>query len=131
MINQKFETMKELFLNLGPEALTLNHYELTKTTNYGTPMLWKEFLMEPEIKQHIKTETEIIRNAELNKMTTDLKGSRSVGQAQLISALTKLNDNESVAEGPVFIYTYVPLSSEQAQAENVQEAESDPFWRRG
>ena len=56
---------------------------------------------------------------------------RSVGQAQLMSALDKIQHESNHKEGPVFIYTYVPLSSEQAQAENVQEAESDPFWRRG
>ena len=130
MTNAQFEQLKELYTNLGAEALALNHYELANKTGHGTPALWKTFLMEPEIKQYISTETAIIRNAELNKITSDLKGFRSVGQAQLISALQKLDGQNTTAEGPVFIYSYVPLSEDQKAAPNVNIETHDIFLKK-
>ena len=130
MTSTEFEKLKEIYTGLGAEALALNHYELAAKTNFGTPALWKTFLMEPEIKQYISTEAAIIRNAELNKITTDLKGSRSVGQAQLISALQKLEGQNATAEGPVFIYSYVPLSEDQKAAPNVNIEEHDIFIKK-
>lgn len=129
MTKSELNKLKDLYFELGPHAFTLNHYELTTKTNYGTPLLWKEFLLEPEIQQYISTETSIIRQTELNKITTDLKGSRSVGQAQLINALQKLNDDNITAEGPVFIYTYIPLSSDQQAAPNVVLKDTDIFLK--
>lgn len=129
MTKEQFENLKETFASLGAEGLALNHYELANKTGFGTPSLWKEFLMEPEIKQYVNTEAAIIRNAELNKITTDLKGSRSVGQAQLISALTKLDVQNTNPEGPVFIYSYVPLSEDQKAAPNVIIETKDIFLK--
>ena len=129
MTKSNFEKLKEIYLSLGPDALSLNHYELATNTKYGTPLMWKEFLMEPEMRQYINEETALIRQAELNKITTDLKGSRSVGQAQLISALQKLEDNSNINDGPTFIYTYVPLSSDQKAAPNVNILSKDIFLK--
>ena len=129
MTTKQFEQLKEIYHNLGAIALTLNHYELAEKTGFANAATWKEFLMEPEIKQYISTETAIIRNAELNKITTELKGSRSVGQAQLISALTKLEDQAASVEGPVFIYSYVPLSEDQRAASNVYIEDRDIFLK--
>ena len=129
MTKELFDKLKETFAKLGAEGLALNHYELTEKTGFGTPSIWKEFLMEPEIKQYVSTEAAIIRNADLNKITTDLKGSRSVGQAQLISALTKLEGQNINPEGPVFIYSYVPLSEDQKAAPNIILEEKDIFLK--
>lgn len=129
MTTKQFEQLKDIYHSLGAEALTLNHYELATRTGFADPATWKEFLMEPEIKQYVSTETAIIRNAELNKITTELKGSRSVGQAQLISALTKLGDQTASVDGPVFIYSYVPLSDDQRAASNVRVEQRDIFLK--
>ena len=129
MTQKQFEELKEIFANLGEKGLALNHYELANETGYGTPSLWKTFLMEPEIKQHISTETALIRAAELNKITANLTGVRSVGQAQLIGALTKLEGQNTTAEGPVFIYSYVPLSEDQKAAPNVIMETKDIFLK--
>jgi hypothetical protein len=121
-----------LFKNLGVNGLTMNHYDLAKNTEVTDPEKWKKFLLEQDVRNYIQTEVEILRTTEFNKMIKNVgDNQRSVGQAQLMSALDKMKQDSNHKEGPVFIYTYVPLSSEQAQAENVQEAESDPFWRRG
>ena len=126
------EQLWELFKALGVDGLTMTHYDLADNTEITDPEIWKKFLLEQDVRNYIQTEVEILRTTEFNKMIKNVgDNQRSVGQAQLMSALDKIKQDSSHKEGPVFIYTYVPLSSEQAQAENVQEAESDPFWRRG
>ena len=119
--------MFKIFIDLGIDGLAMNHYELAQHTKIKDPLLWRTFLMEPKIKEHIATETALVRNAELNKITQDIGTSHSVGQAQIISSLSKLSEKEHVKQGPVFIYTYVPLSETQAQAPNVRKLNYDPF----
>lgn len=125
---QVFQTHKELFESLGAKALTLSHYDLALETGYGTPQSWKAFLTEPEIADWIKSELAMLQDAELRKLLHDISKSHSVGQAQLINALAKLTDeNKNTKEGPVFIYTYIPLSKEQEKAPNVIKLDIDPF----
>jgi len=113
---------------LGAKAFTLNHYDLAVETGYGTPQSWKAFLTEPEIAEWIRSELTLLQDAELRKLLYDISKSRSVGQAQLINALAKLtDDNKNIKEGPVFVYTYIPLSKEQEKAPNVIKLDIDPF----
>jgi hypothetical protein len=126
------EILWEIFKALGVNGLTMTHYDLAKKTEITDADLWKHFLLEQDVKNYIQTEVEILRTTEFNKMIKNVgDNQRSVGQAQLMSALDKMKLDSNHKEGPIFIYTYVPLSSEQAQAENVEEVETDPFWRRG
>jgi hypothetical protein len=105
----------------------MSHYDLVQATKYGTPQLWKEFLTTREVSDWVKSEQTIIQTAELNKLIKDISKSHSVGQAQIMNTLAKLNEQKTTREGPVFIYTYVPLSPEQEQAENVVKLDKDPF----
>lgn len=129
MTNEKLHELWSIFKSLGASALSLNHYNLAEITTEDNSQLWKEFLMEPEVADWIRTETNLIQESELKKMIQDISTSRSVGRAQLINSLTKLTENRGVKEGPTFIYTFVPLSTEQAQAENVVILEKDPFLK--
>lgn len=116
------------FNELGEDALVFSHYDLAKVT--GRPAaIWKMFLQERDVADYITSEFAIIQEAELKKMTKDVSTSRSVGQAQLMTTLSKLSEKEDKKEGPVFIYTYVPLNTEQKQAENVVELDFDPFLK--
>jgi hypothetical protein len=122
----------EQFRDLGEEALAMNHYELAKNTDTEDPNAWREFLLEQDVRNYIQTEIELVRTSEFNKMIQNVgDNSRSVGQAQLMAALDKLKKDANTKEGPVFIYTYVPLSAEQEKAENAQTVDEDPFWMRG
>ena len=62
----------------------------------------------------------IIRSAAINDMVHKAPDSNSVGQSQLINALGKLDEKATKKEGPVFIYSYVPLNDEQKYAPNVR-----------
>lgn len=122
----------QLFKAQGVDALTMNHYDLAEATEVSDPNKWKDFLLEQDVRNYIQIEMEIVRATEMNKFITNVSdNSRSVGQAQLMTALEKVKQTSSTKDGPVFIYTYVPLSAEQEQAENVQKLNEDPFWRRG
>jgi hypothetical protein len=117
------------FKSLGQNGLTLNHYNLADVAPEYTPQEWKEFLFDTEVYDWIQSELSVIQSSELNKMLQNISDSHSVGQAQIISALAKLTENKTnkTQEGPIFIYTYVPLNPEQAQAENVSILNKDPF----
>ena len=115
----QFERCKQQFLSLGELALTMNHYQLALETNIEDPVLWKQFLLDPRITDYINSEMNIIRNASINEIVKQAPNSRSVGQAQLINALVKIDETAADKNGPVFIYSYVPLNDEQKFAPNV------------
>ena len=127
MTPERKEELRKIFLELGPEAFTFNHYELAELTTVKNPPEWKEFLTDLDISQWIESEITIIQQTELKKLTSNVAKSRSVGQAQLISAMNKIQESGTEKKGPAFIYCYIPLTEEQKAADNVIQLEKDPF----
>lgn len=126
----KFIEMEKLFLELGKRAISMNHYDFAEMTRGKgfTDKDWREFLSDSRVKEYIDKEFETIKAAELRKIVTDINSSKSVGQAQIINSLAKMLETKDAAnEGPAFIYSYVPLSDEQKNADNVKELDHDPF----
>lgn len=122
-----YNRMWNEFKKLGQAALYMSHYDLIRDTSIDDPHQWKLFLMEPEVIDWIQSELKVLQEAELKKLIKDIGDSNSVGKAQLINVLSRLNEDKEGKDGPIFIYTYIPLSKEQKQAENVQELDIDPF----
>lgn len=118
------------FKALEAKAISMNHYDLARVTNINDVQLWKAFLTDPEVSAYIEQEAQILTQTELRKLAADVSDSRSVGQAQLINAMSKLTDVKTTKEGPVFIYTYVPLSSSQERAENIKKETEDIFLQK-
>lgn len=116
----QFKDCWEIFMELGEEGLYMNHYQLAQCTTIEDAWQWKSFLTDPKTVDYISTEMNIIRNAAINEMVHKAPNSNSVGQSQLINALGKLDEKAAKKEGPVFIYTYVPLNEEQKHAPNVR-----------
>ena len=127
MDNLQKAEMWELFKALEAKAIQMNHYDLARVTTQKDVQLWKQFLTDPEVTAYIDQEAQILTQSELRKLASDVSDSRSVGQAQLINAMSKLTDTKTTKEGPIFIYTYVPLSSSQEKAANVEVAPEDVF----
>jgi hypothetical protein len=115
------------FKSLNQEALYASHYDLFEKTVYADPETWKEFLLLPEVVEYIRIEMEIIRKAAMNELVANAGDSNSVGKAQLLNAITKQEEDSSVKDGPIFIYTYVPLNKEQEKAPNVVKEKTDIF----
>ena len=120
----QFEECRKQFMTLGERGLYLNHYQLAQETRIPDPMVWKEFLVDPRIADYVQSEMNIIRSAAINEIIQKAPNSKSVGQAQLINSLVKIDESAANKEGPVFIYSYVPLNAEQEFAPNVKEFES-------
>lgn len=122
--------MWNIFKTYREDAITMNHYDFADKTNYSEEQ-WLQFLSEQDVIDYIDTQLQVIQKAELAKMVKDIGSSNSVGQAQIINSLTRMNENKiEKKEGPVFIYTYVPLTEPQQNADNVKTEETDPFMRR-
>lgn len=111
------------------EAIFMTHYELAAATGVGDSEMWKRFLTHPSVTEWMKEELELFKQTQYNKMiqraTTH---DRSVGTAQMINALDKSLNKETVAEGPTFIYSYVPLAPNQSNLPNVRTETTDIFW---
>ena len=116
----QFQECWDIFVELGEEGLYMNHYQLAQATLIEDPLQWKSFLTDPKVVDYVSTEMNIIRTAAINDMVHKAPDSNSVGQSQLINALGKLDEKSTKKEGPVFIYSYVPLNQEQKYAPNVR-----------
>ena len=123
----ELDTFWRHFKSLKREGLYASHYDLFEKTTYSTPDVWKEFLLLPEVVEYVRIEMEIIRKAAMNELFANAGDSNSVGKAQLLNAISKYDEDNSVKDGPIFIYTYVPLNSEQEKATNVQKEKTDIF----
>lgn len=120
------------FEELGKDALTMTHYDLEEKVPDTSKSEWREFLNEADVNEYIKNEMRIISDAIQKQMITGIVdgGDRSVGRAQIINTLDKINDGVSTKDGPIFIYSYVPPDEQQKQAENIQILKNDIFKRR-
>lgn len=126
-----FAAIEQLFLQIGKDAVSMNHYDLSgMSRGRYTPEECRQFLIDPRVMAYTKKEFTVIRDSEFRKVITGIGDGKSVGQAQILSTLNKIIEPDSAAmDGPVFVYSYVPLSSAQEQAENVVKLTNDPFLR--
>lgn len=126
------ELLWEKFEALGQKALTMSHYDLAEEVEGTTKDEWRDFLNEADVAEYIKNEMRIISDSIQKRMITDIiaGGDKSVGRAQIINTLDKINDEVAKKDGPIFIYTYVPLDAQQEQAENTIKLDKDIFKRK-
>ena len=114
----------------APKSISWNHYDLAIQTEITNVELWKAFLLNADVREWLEEERTILQDTELAKLTQNVSGSKSVGQAQLISAMNRLNDanKDDTTTGPIFIYSYVPLTTDQQYAPNTQTLTEDIFY---
>ena len=126
------ELLWEKFEALGQKALTMSHYDLAEKVEGTTKDEWRDFLNEADVAEYIKNEMRIISDSIQKRMITDIitGGDKSVGRAQIINTLDKINDEVAKKDGPIFIYSYVPLDTQQEQAENTIKLNKDIFKRK-
>lgn len=113
-----FKELEDLFNGIGSEALFLTHYELAERTA-TSPIDWKNFLMDPRVNAFISEEMEMLKRSKVAIMLNQVDTNKNTGQSQLLNTLLNQTKAQEVKEGPVFIYTQVPLNTEEEHAENV------------
>ena len=121
------ETLWYYYKELGADALKANHYTLAAATPETNPSVWKEFLMETDVNDYINQETTILQQAEFRSILLNTTRENSVGRAQLINAMMSVSNKQSKKEGPIVIYSYIPLNEQQLKASNIEINKTDPF----
>ena len=115
----KFIELQGLFNDIGQSALFLTHYELAEMTG-ESPIDWKQFLMDPRVSAYIAEELEMIKKTKVAVMLNTVDTNKTTGQAQLLNTLLNQTKGTDKKEGPVFIYTQVPLNNQELKANNVK-----------
>lgn len=112
---------------IGQNALYMNHYELAEKTEIS-PISWKKFLTDVRVSAFISEELELLKKSKVALMLKDVESNKNTGQAQLLNTLLNQTKSEQKKEGPVFIYTQIPLNDMEQHAENVVMIDGvDPF----
>lgn len=120
--------MQEQFNLLGEDAITYNHYELESMT--GIPASdWKKFITDPRVSDYLNRELELMKQNKLRKAVAQLDtNAKTPGAAQVLNALISANKKDNIeSNGPIFIYSYIPLTKEEKAAPNVKTLTKDPF----
>ena len=114
-----FCELQEEFNNIGPDALQMTHYELAERSG-DSPISWKKFLLDPRVSAYITEELDMLKKSQVSKLLSEASTSRSTGQAQLLNTLLNQTKVSEKKEGPVFIYTRIPLNDQELGAQNVR-----------
>lgn len=122
----EFQEMQDMFNSIGAEeAIFMNHYTLAQQTGVAADK-WKRFLMHPQVSIWMEQEIQLYKEYQLKQMIRDATANdRSVGAAQMINSLSKALQEGTQKEGPVIIYTHVPLTEAQRQGTAIQTIEID------
>lgn len=128
MIKPKHKALLwQYYKNLGADGLKASHYELALKTPENNPAVWKEFLMESDVSEYITQETAVLQQAEFRKILLNTDRDNSAGRAQLINAMMSVSNKQNKKEGPIVIYSYIPLNEQQLKASNIEINNKDPF----
>lgn len=121
----KMYLLQAAFNELLPDSLTMNQYQLAEQTEFSAEE-WSEFLHDGAVAKAIESEVALIIRANKNQLITSAADNdRSVGAAQMLNAMGKI-DGEDKTEEHFYIYSYVPLTPNEEKAEHVRQ-END--WR--
>lgn len=113
-----FTELQDLMNGIGQNALYMSHYELAEQTGMS-PISWKKFLLDPRVAAFISEEMDLLKRAKVSTMLSTVDTNKNTGQAQLLNTLLNQTKNTNRKEGPVFIYTHIPLNSQEEHAPNV------------
>lgn len=115
---KQMKQLQNLFNMVGRRALLMSHYDLAEETD-ESPIAWKKFLTDARVSAFIAEEMELLKKSKVAKMLNTIDSNKNTGQAQLLNTLLNQTKGNDRKEGPVFIYTQVPLNSEEKGAANV------------
>jgi len=110
-----------------PDILSWDHYELFLRSNGTTPQEWKNFRLNPKVKQWYDEEQDLQLRSKLMKLLGEMGDAKSTGQAQTLSALLKqVSDRDKVDTSTKYIYSFVPLTIDEEKNPNINILDSIP-----
>ena len=81
--------------------------------------------MDPRVAAFIAEEMDMLKKAKVAIMLSGVDTNKNTGQAQLLNTLLNQTKTSDKKEGPVFIYTQVPLNDQELRARNVVKLNED------
>ena len=130
--NEDLIACQDEWNNIDPEKrIQMSAYDLAKETPIETIDMWLNFLSEPQVKDQLDRELNLYKEAQQRKLIAKVNSNdKSVGTAQLISALEKTKNNDSDKIGNIIVYSYVPLNTREAESPQAVAETVDIFDRR-
>ena len=107
--------LQDLFNSIGKQALLMSHYDLADMTD-ESPIDWKRFLMDARVSAFIAEEMDLLKKSKVAKMLNTIDQNKNVGQSQLLNTLLNQTKTSDKKDGPVFIYTQIPLNEQEKGA---------------
>lgn len=122
---QLFQKMQDEW-NTTADAFFKTHFELAALTSFDA-LSWRKFLTHPAVTDWLNAEMRLIQQAKLRSLMKDLdSNTKSTGLPQLMNSLYgQVDKMEKKNDGPIFVYTYIPLNSQEVNANNVQIADNN------
>lgn len=110
----ELDELQQVFNSLDPEeAIFMNHYQLAETSGISADR-WKIFLLHPQVSTFLSQELQLFTEFQMKQMIRDATDDkRSVGAAQMMNALSKAMQDNHPKDGPIIVYTHVPLTPAQ------------------
>jgi hypothetical protein len=112
--DDELDYLRDVFNQLNPEeVIFMNHYKLAESTGINADR-WKVFLLHPQVSTFLTQELQLFTEFQMKLMIRDATDDkRSVGAAQMMNALSKAMQDNHPKEGPIIVYTHVPLTEDQ------------------
>lgn len=115
---------------LDPEQrISMSQYDLAHFTEIKDIESWIKFLKDPRVSEKIDEEVELYAKSQQRKLVAlATTNDKSTGTAQMIAALDKTNSQgNNNKSGEIFVYSFVPLNTKEADAPYVKELSRDIF----
>ena len=107
--------LQDLFNSIGKQALLMSHYDLADMTD-ESPIDWKSLFMDARVSAFIAEEMDLLKKSKVAKMLNTIDQNKNVGQSQLLNTLLNQTKTSDRKDGPVFIYTQIPLNEQEKGA---------------
>lgn len=90
--------------------------------------IWRKFLLDSRIQQWIRDEQYIKMQAKRNELLDKVGDNNSTATVQALSAIMKATEEEEdrLEDNKVYIYSFIPLTSEEERLNNAQTLKAIP-----
>lgn len=124
------EEYRRLMQRYYPTILHWTHYDLAEHSDIEDPEAWKRFILDPRIQGWLDEELSIHIKSQVFKLVEDSDSNRSTAVVQTLNSFLNFLEKRQVDPanmGPAYIYTFVPLTTDEQYASNVRILTHNPM----